>query len=399
MSTIAPAPPAAPAALRRVPPGAWLVLLWLAVTVYTLVMDTRMMDPWHFVFGGPRSRMTGWPMLSVAGGLVAAAGLLTRRTLLALALLLAGTVFATMGLSVKDIPLLQFLPVIVALCYIAATRPRRTSVRAAAMALAVLIGYAVARALLGMPVEVSTAAVVVLTTVVAWLIGDTIHQGHAHEEALRARAAEAAVTAERLRIARELHDMVAHSVGIIAIQAGMGARVIDSRPAEARKALGAIEATSRETLSGLRRMLGTLRRSAPLDPAPGLADLGRLAAGAGEAGVRVEVRWRGERRPLPADIDLSAFRIVQEAVTNVVRHARTGHCRVTLEFTDAALSVEVTDDGRGADGTARGTGYGLAGMRERAALLGGALTAGPRPEGGYRVRATLPLPVPVPGDR
>ncbi|WP_432747033.1 sensor histidine kinase [Streptomyces sp. JH002] len=389
-----PGPPAPPSLLRRVPPGLWLVLLWLAVTTYTLVMDSRMMDPWHFVFGGPRSRMTGWPMLTAAGVLVAAAGLLTRRTLLALALLLSGTVVTTTGISVKDIPLLQFLPVIVALCYIAATRPRRTSAVAGAMALGVLIGYALTRSLLGMPVEVSTAATVVLTTVVAWLIGNSIRQSQLHEEALRARAAEAAVTAERLRIARELHDMVAHSVGIIAFQAGMGGRVIDTRPAEARRALGAIEATSRETLSGLRRMLGTLRRPVALEPAPGLADLDRLVATAGAAGVRVEVRRLGEPRPLPGDIELSAFRIVQEALTNVVRHARTDHCRVTVGFGEADLSVEITDEGRG-PGDGRAAGYGIVGMRERAALLGGSLTAGARPGGGYRVTATLPVPAPV----
>src|SRR5207247_10820514 len=146
----------------------------------------------------------------------------------------------------------------------------------------------------------------------------------------RPQAKLQAATAERLRIARELHDMIAHGIGVIAIQAGVGSRVIDTQPAEVRNALTAIEATSRETLAGLRRMLGVLRRAepgspgspgrpgpghGPPEPAPGLADLGRLAATTAEAGVRVELRWLGERRPLPADIDLSAFRIIQEAVT------------------------------------------------------------------------------------
>ena len=161
--------------------------------------------------------------------------------------------------------------------------------------------------------------------------------------------------AERLRIARELHDMVAHSIGIIAIQAGAGRRVFDARPDEARDALAAIEATSRETLSGLRRMLTGLRRAdpepgpgqAPLDPAPGLADIERLAATTLDAGVKVEVDWRGSREPLPADIDLSAFRIIQEAVTNVVRHAGTSQCQVSISQQDGQLSIEVTDSGRG----------------------------------------------------
>ena len=111
------------------------------------------------------------------------------------------------------------------------------------------------------------------------------------------------------------------------------------------------------------------------------------------AGVRVEVRWRGQRRPLPADIDQSAFRIIQEAVTNVVRHAGTGHCQVIIDQQDDQVAIEVTDDGRG--GAAEGAGYGITGMRERAGLLHGQLSAGPRPEGGFRVAARLPLPVPA----
>jgi signal transduction histidine kinase len=207
---------------------------------------------------------------------------------------------------------------------------------------------------------------------------------------------------ERLRIARELHDMVAHSIGIIAIQAGVGRRVIETQPAEARNALTAIEATSRETLAGLRQMLGVLRRAepgpgrGPLESAPGLADLGRLAATTRDAGVRVELRWLGPRRPLPADIDLSAFRIIQEAVTNVVRHAGTGHCRVTVDCREEELGIEVTDEGHGgappAEGPGERGGFGIDGMRERARLLGGELTAGPRAEGGFRVAARLPVP-------
>ena len=173
---------------------------------------------------------------------------------------------------------------------------------------------------------------VALVMIIAWLIGNSIRQAQAGAELLRAQTAAETVMAERLRIARELHDMVAHSIGIIAIQAGAGRRVFDARPDEARDALAAIEATSRETLSGLRRVVTGLRRAepepapghAPLGPAPGLADIERLAAMTLDAGVQVEVDWRGRRQLLPADIDLSAFRIIQEAVTNVVRHAWHG---------------------------------------------------------------------------
>ncbi|MFG2288268.1 sensor histidine kinase [Streptomyces sp. NPDC048595] len=157
---------------------------------------------------------------------------------------------------------------------------------------------------------------------------------------------------------------VAHSIGIIAIQAGVGSRVIQTQPAEAREALRAIEATSRETLSGLRRTLVSLRQAdpgvadpgqAPLAPSPGLADLERLAAATADAGVRVDLRRSGNQRPLPADVDLSAYRIVQEALTNVVRHAGTGRCRVAIDYGDEELSVEVVDHGHGA--TENGLGW------------------------------------------
>ena len=187
----------------------------------------------------------------------------------------------------------------------------------------------------GGPVPFVTIAVP-LAMIIAWLIGNSIRQAQARAELVRAQAAAQTAMAERLRIARELHDIVAHSIGIIAIQAGSGRSVFDASPAEARDALAAIEATSRETLSGLRRMMTGLRRAepgsgpgqAPLGPAPGLADIERLAAMTLDAGVQVEVEWRGSREPLPADIDLSAFRIIQEAVTNVVRHAGTDRCLV-----------------------------------------------------------------------
>jgi signal transduction histidine kinase len=211
---------------------------------------------------------------------------------------------------------------------------------------------------------------------------------------MRTQTAAHAVTAERLRIARDLHDMVAHSIGIIAIQSGAARRVMDTQPDKTREALAAIETASQETLAGLRHMLGALRQArvgadaADRVPVTGLADVDRLAANAAEAGVQVQVRWSGRRRPLPPEIEVSAFRIIQEAVTNVVRHAGTPRCSVAVEFREGELAVEVTDDGHG--GPARGTGYGLAGMRERVSLLQGDLIAGPRPEGGFRVAARIP---------
>jgi signal transduction histidine kinase len=175
---------------------------------------------------------------------------------------------------------------------------------------------------------------------------------------------------------------------------GSVGRVIDTQPAEARNALHAIEDASRDTLAGLRRMLGALRRTdgEPIAAPLGLGDLDALIARSADAGVRVDLRWHGERRPLPPDIDLSAFRIIQEAVTNVGRHAGTDRCEVQVEQRDGELLIDVTDDGRGGPA---GTGYGISGMRERVALLHGDFTAGPRPGRGFRVGARIPVPAGV----
>ena len=352
--------------------------------------------------------MWEFPVLGCA--LLASVLLLRRWPLAALAVTLGASV-ATMVLQPRPSYALVVLACVVGLeiCYLAATRTRRVSVTGAAIAAAGLLIPVLAAPSLGSlqgggvgssAIHAVTIAVP-LFTIIAWLIGHSIRQAQARAELVRAQAAAQATMAERLRIARELHDLVAHSTGIIAIQAGSGRRVFDARPDEARDALAAIEAISRETLSGLRRTVTGLRRADPgpgpgqasLGAAPGLADIDRLAATARDAGVQVEVDWHGSREPLPADIDLSAFRIIQEAVTNVVRHARTGQCQVSIGQQDGQLSIEVTDSGRG--GTTAGTGYGITGMRERAALLGGDFSAGPRPDGGFRVAARLPVSAPA----
>jgi signal transduction histidine kinase len=355
--------------------------------------------------------MIMWGSLILACALLAAVLLLRRWPLAALAVTLGGSV-ASMVLQPRPSYMLVVLACVVGLeiCYIAATSTRRVSVTGAAMAAAGLLIPLLAVPSLGSlrgggvgssAIHVATIAVP-LFIIIAWLIGHSIRQAQARAELVRAQAAAQATMAERLRIARELHDLVAHSTGIIAIQAGSGRRVFDARPDQARDALAAIEDISRETLAGLRRVVTGLRRADPepgdgqasLGSAPGLADIDRLAARAGDAGVQVVVGWHGSREPLPADIDLSAFRIIQEAVTNVVRHAHTGQCQVSIGQQDGQLSIEVTDNGRG--GSMAGTGYGITGMRERAALLGGDFSAGPRPDGGFRVAARLPLPAPAP---
>jgi signal transduction histidine kinase len=249
---------------------------------------------------------------------------------------------------------------------------------------------------------------------VAWVLGRFVGDRQVYAAQLEVRTAELerareelarrAVVEERLRLARELHDVVAHAMSVIAVQSGVGAHVAASQPEEVGKALAAIEATSRGALEELRRLLGVLRQDsepqASLTPVPGLADLDRLLAEVGKAGLAVRLRVEGSPLQLPAGVELSAYRIVQEALTNVVKHAGSAHAQVTIGYRDQEVTVEILDDGRGAatpatDGRV-GTGHGLIGMRERVAAFGGDLQVGPRPGGGFRVAARLPL---APGRR
>ncbi len=395
--------------LKRVPPGAWVAVAWCASAVFTFLARLRLPGeeaPSEQV-AAQFFRWDGLLILAIACALALAAGRqLSRRPLTALALLLTAAAFVTTNLAVGAIQSAQFLAVDVALYFVAAGRPRRTGVVALGMSLGVLVAWLAVRLACGWGVGTLAGLTVALTAVVSWLLGDASRRTREYAETLRVRAAAQAVTDERLRIAREMHDMVAHSIGIVALQAGAAARVVHTRPDAAREAMTAVETAGRETLAGLRRMLVALREAdrsrspgtgpspdeeaSRLRPAEGLADLDRLAAVTTAAGVRVEVSRRGEPRPLPADIDLSAFRIVQESVTNVVRHAGTTACRVTVDHRDDEVVVDVTDDGRGR-GSTTDTGFGLLGMRERVALLHGEFSAGPRPEGGFRVTARLPL--------
>jgi signal transduction histidine kinase len=243
----------------------------------------------------------------------------------------------------------------------------------------------------------------------AWLLGHFAHNYRAYAARLEERTVELeqareelarrAVSEERLRLARELHDVVAHAMSVIAVQSGVGAHVADSQPREAAKALAAIEATSRAALTELRRLLGVLREDSQpqgeLTPVPSLGDLEGLLAEVAKAGLAVRLRVEGTPSPLPAGVDLSAYRIVQEALTNVVKHAGPARAQVVVGYHDHDVTLEVTDDGLGVgarteDGQAR-VGHGLFGMRERVAAFGGDLEVGPQPDGGFRVAARLPF--------
>ncbi|MDP9241248.1 MAG: sensor histidine kinase [Actinomycetota bacterium] len=210
----------------------------------------------------------------------------------------------------------------------------------------------------------------------------------AHEAEDRRRAGE-----ERLRIARELHDVLAHNISLISVQAGVALHLMDEQPEQVRASLTAIKQASKDALGELRSVLGVLHQGeeeAPLSPAPSLAGLDDLVSNAKAAGVQVRTEVEGAPRPLPAGVDGTAFRIVQEALTNVVRHAGPAGAVVRVAYAEHDVTVQVDDDGRQVP-SANGSGRGIDGMRERALAVGGELSAGPRPEGGFRVKARLPI--------
>jgi signal transduction histidine kinase len=202
------------------------------------------------------------------------------------------------------------------------------------------------------------------------------------------------VTEERLRIARELHDVLAHNISLINVQAGVALHLIDEQPEQGRLALETIKQASKETLRELRSVLGVLRQvdeDVPLAPAPSIERLDELVGRAEAVGMTVHVERAGEPRPLPAGVDLAAYRILQESLTNVAKHAGPATVMIRLSYGVRDLSISVEDDGTGGAESPPPGGNGIAGMRERAASLGGSLEVGRRPGGGYRVRALLPL--------
>jgi signal transduction histidine kinase len=236
----------------------------------------------------------------------------------------------------------------------------------------------------------------------ALFAGIAVANRRAYAESIRARAEQAAEQAarqrideERLRIARELHDVVAHTMATINVQAGVAVHVLPTRPEAAADALQAIKAASKEGLRELRAILNVLRQADdadPTQPAPGTAQLETLVDGARRAGLETTLSVTGTPAPLPAAVDLAAYRIVQESLTNAIRHAGPAQASVWLSYGDDELRIDVADTGRGKPvGVSEGAGHGLVGMRERAAAVGGSVETGPSPGGGFRVAARLPL--------
>lgn len=237
----------------------------------------------------------------------------------------------------------------------------------------------------------------------AWVVGRLLRSWRLRAEELEGLAAElaaerdaralAAVEAERMRIAHELHDVVAHNVSVMTVQATAASRILASDPEEARQALATVERTGRETVDEMRLLLGVLRRPGtdePFAPQPGLAELDALAERVGSAGLPVKVVVEGRPRPLAAGLDLAAYRIVQEALTNVLKHAGGTQAEVTVRYAESVLELEVVDDGVG-NGAGGGTGNGLVGMQERVAMYGGQVEMGRRAGGGWELRAHLPV--------
>lgn len=288
-----------------------------------------------------------------------------------------------------------FASVAATLYVVAVSRPG--ALRLSASRIGLIGGAAVlAAAVTGSHSDAGTAVVIGVAAIAgAWTVGRAVRERRAYIQAEAEQLANRAVSDERLRIAREMHDVVAHSMSLIAVKAGVANHVAPARPEETIDALRVIEDTSKAALGEMRRLLGVLRSEQPeedeLAPAPSLDDLPELVRRTSSAGVEVELRLDAADR-VPAGVGLSAYRIVQEALTNVVRHAAPAHCQITITAQDGEVHIEVTDDGphQPIQPTRQATGHGLAGMRERALVCGGQLTAVPLADRGFQVRARLP---------
>ena len=311
------------------------------------------------------------------------------------------------------LPVTGGIPALIATYSVAAHLERRLSLRALGLVIVAVLACLGFAALYHpwSPAQLVTNGVFVA---MAWILGDNLRTRRAYTATLEERAARLereqqdnarrAVNQERARIARELHDVVAHSVSVMVVQAGAARRVLHRDADRATEALGSIESTGRQALDELRRLLSMLREYGDgvpaLAPQPTVDDLAALVTQFEEAGLHVELTVEGDARPLPSGADLSVFRIVQEALTNTLKHAGPARAAVKVTYRPHDVLVTVSDDGRGlaeqlsrADGNGADPlqGHGLVGMRERVALFGGELRAAPRPGGGFEVRARLPL--------
>jgi signal transduction histidine kinase len=370
---------------------------WIAVSTSTLQADIA---TYH--------RISALGVVLIVGQ-VAPLGWRRRAPQLSLLVILVATVIFY---AANFLPVTAGLPALIATYSVAAHVERRLSVRALGVVVVAVLAClgGSARYHPWSPAALVTNGVFVA---MAWILGDNLRTRRAYTATLEERAARLerdqqdgarrAVNQERARIARELHDVVAHSVSVMVVQAGAARRVLRRDADRATEALGSIEATGRQALDELRRLLSMLREygdcTPSLTPQPTIEDLAALVTQFEEAGLHVALTVEGEPQPLPSGADLSVFRIVQEALTNTLKHAGPARAAVKVCYLPDEVLITVSDDGRGlaeqlsrVDGNASPSqGHGLVGMRERVALFGGELRAAPRPGGGFEIKARLPL--------
>jgi len=339
--------------------------------------------------------------LETVAALLYCGGLLLRRRapLVALGIVLAGNAGQVPYVSASGQTSLEgFLALLLAVYSVGAHAPRRPGLAALAATIVVtFIGDTLTRS--SNPGQ--DAGLYVLLAAL-WLFGDALRrhrlrtvelEDHASElDRRRSEEAQAAAADERARIARELHDVVAHSLSVMVVQTGAARQMLSTEVDVARRQLLSAENTGRQALAEMRRLLGIVRGDGPmtLAPQPSLAHVDLLVDQVREAGLDVRLQLDGERRQLAPGVDLAAYRIVQEALTNTVKHAGPARAEVLVRYGRDEVEIEVCDDGRGAQ-TNGSTGHGLVGMRERVALYGGVWSAGTDPSGGFRVHAVLPL--------
>ena len=389
-------------------PAAFLLLLGLATAVGSVTRREQVGPGGQVVSSSPVSAFGTPPavllVLLILLGL--AVPVVFRRTYPVQAFTVAAVAGALQVVFIPS-PLGTDLSILILLYTLAAYRPRRVSLAGLVVCLAGAF-VAVARwvpAQTGLVQKVLLAGVIFSgTALVAWVLGDSMRYRRAYLTALEDRAArlererdaqaQIAAAAERARIARELHDVIAHNVSVMVVQADGASYALHSDPERAGQALAAISHTGRKALAEMRRLLGVLRSGderTELAPVPGLDQLRELIDQARQAGMSVSLSLDGPPRPLPEGAELAAYRVVQESLTNTRKHGGlAAAAAVSLRYEPDGLVLQVTDDGLGAAAPADGPGHGLTGMRERIGMYGGTIEAGPLPGGGYQVTARLP---------
>lgn len=372
------------ALLRRLAPAADPVLVLVVLLLSLLPL-----------WGKPASVAPAWTYALV---ILQALPLAFRRRFPLIVVTVCGLFAMVYGISAAPDPPVPYAALVAV--YSAAAHSHRLGAIITAVSSTVAI---VTSLLLDSAADFGDAAFLLPVFATAWLLGDSARRRRQLATEMAARAeylertreaeASAAVSAERNRIAREMHDVIAHHLSMMVVQAEAGPVVVAADPGRAAEAFDAISAAGKQALTEMRRLLGVLKEGekAPLHPQPGVADIAALVRRVRSAGLDVHLETTGEQPKLPPATDLSVYRLVQEALTNCVRHADAARVDVTLSYESHTLSIAITDNGVGARKAPRPGGHGLVAMKERVTLVGGTLQAGPRPDGGWAVRASVPL--------